>query len=82
MASVSLMQDEQLAKDVTLYPTLYDKSDKGYKERILNFFWNWALSTNIVKRPHRGYAFTCCLEEFKKSPLLAKKFLNALVPQK
>ena len=33
-------------------------------------------------RPHRGYAFTCCLEEFQKSPLLAKNFLNALVPQK
>ena len=29
MASLSLMQDEELAKDVTLYPTLYDKPDKG-----------------------------------------------------
>ena len=38
MALLSLMQDEQLVKEVRLYPTLYDKSDKGYKERILIFF--------------------------------------------
>ena len=82
MASVSLMQDEQLAKDVTLYPTLYDKSDKGYKERILKFFGIGHFQQNLLKRPHRGYAFTCCLEDFQKSPLLAKNFLNALVPQK
>ena len=36
VASVSLMQDEELAKEVRLHPTLYDKSDKG-EERIFNF---------------------------------------------
>ena len=39
------MQGEQLAEEVRLYPTLYDKSDKGYKDRICNICWNRELST-------------------------------------
>ena len=57
MASVSLMQDEELAKEVRLFPTLYDKSDKGYKEIIFNILGIGHFQQNLLKRPHRGYAF-------------------------
>ena len=76
MASVSLMQDEQLAKDVTLYPTLYDKSDKGYKERILKFFWNWALSTKSIKKAPQGLRVHMLSRRISKISFASKTFFE------
>ena len=32
MASISLQEEELLAESVRVFPVLYDKSEKGYKE--------------------------------------------------
>ena len=33
MAAVSLQEEELLAESVRIFPVLYDKSEKGYKEK-------------------------------------------------
>ena len=38
MAGISLQQEEVLAEKVKLFPVLYDKKCKGYKER--DFFFS------------------------------------------
>ena len=76
------MQDEQLAKEVRFYPTLHDKSDKGYKERIFNFFWNWVLSTKSMKKAPQGLRVPMFSRKISKISFASKKFLNAIVHQK
>ena len=68
------MQNEQLAVEVRSYPTLYDKPDKVDKKIIFNILFELGLSTKSMKNAPQGYVFLCFLENFQKSPLLAKSF--------
>ena len=45
------MQEEQLAEEVWLYPTLYNKSDKGCKERdvIINAWYNMVEKLDFIE---------------------------------
>ena len=41
MGSLTLEQEEKLAEEVRLFPCLYDKTEKGYKDAdILMDAWN------------------------------------------
>ena len=49
MAGISLQQEEVLAEKVKLFPVLYDKKCKGYKERdffFLKLLFLFLLSSN------------------------------------
>ena len=70
------MQDELRAKDVTLYPTLYDKSDKDTSREYKNFFWNWALLTKYNKKAPQGLRVHMLSRKISKLSFAGKKFIE------
>ena len=73
MVSLSLMQDEQLAEEVRLYPSLYDKSDEGYKERKCNI-----LSTKSIEKAPQGVRVPMFSRKISKISFANKNCLNAI----
>ena len=78
MSLVSLMQDEQRAKDVTLYPTLSDKSSQiKIQAEYINFFWNWTLLTKSIKKAPQGLGVHMLSRKSSKISFANKKFIES-----
>ena len=60
MISFSLQDEELLAEEVKLFPVLYDKTEKGYKEKdvVTNA---WVIVAEKLDFIENGIVFNCLL---------------------
>ena len=76
MAGISLQQEEVLAEKVKLFPVLYDKKCKGYKERdaVNNA---WAAVAEDLDFAENGELFICFILFgcFRELSVLVSKWL-------